>query len=271
MRRGIGSAYALVLLCLVPPVRLSAADHAPATFPPSPIVDGIALGAGLLLDAGLFAADEIQGRDGPVLVSPDVGSLNAIDRVCVFGYSPSLDFASDILAGGAVVFPAVLLAAPESEWLGLGLAYAECLAWAWGLKELGKEAFRRCRPYGYAAGGPPAGIDPGEWAESFPSGHAALSFASAGFCAVTIWRLMPDSPLKVPAMAACYCLAVGASALRVASGSHFPTDVLVGAAIGSLVGIAVPLLHATKPRRPSPDGKVSIAIASGALACALRY
>jgi membrane-associated phospholipid phosphatase len=30
---------------------------------------------------------------------------------------------------------------------------------------------------------------------------------------------------------------------RVAAGSHFPTDVLVGAAAGAAIGIAIPALH----------------------------
>jgi len=38
-------------------------------------------------------------------------------------------------------------------------------------------------------------------------------------------------------------LAVVAASLRVLSGMHFMTDVLAGAAIGSLIGVLLPLAH----------------------------
>ena len=38
-------------------------------------------------------------------------------------------------------------------------------------------------------------------------------------------------------------LAGSTSALRVEAGQHFPSDVLVGAGIGVVSGVAVPLLH----------------------------
>ena len=40
---------------------------------------------------------------------------------------------------------------------------------------------------------------------------------------------------------------------RVADGRHFPTDVMVGAVMGTTVGILVPRLHALKnPHLPAP-------------------
>ena len=40
-----------------------------------------------------------------------------------------------------------------------------------------------------------------------------------------------------------YTLAVGVASMRVYSGAHFLTDVLVGAAIGSIYGSLIPILH----------------------------
>jgi len=42
-----------------------------------------------------------------------------------------------------------------------------------------------------------------------------------------------------------YSLATATALLRVASGSHFMTDVLAGALIGTALGIGIPFLHAT--------------------------
>jgi undecaprenyl-diphosphatase len=53
----------------------------------------------------------------------------------------------------------------------------------------------------------------------------------------------PGSKWKIPVIAGSYTLAAGIAALRIASGNHFITDVLAGAAIGSLYGWLVPFLH----------------------------
>ena len=49
--------------------------------------------------------------------------------------------------------------------------------------------------------------------------------------------------MEDPVIAASYSLAAATAAMRVASGCHFVTDVLAGAALGSVIGIAVPALH----------------------------
>ncbi len=48
-------------------------------------------------------------------------------------------------------------------------------------------------------------------------------------------------------------LAGATSALRVQAGQHFPSDVIVGAGIGIVTGVAVPLLHRGKQRLPSSN------------------
>ncbi len=65
--------------------------------------------------------------------------------------------------------------------------------------------------------------------DSFPSGHAAASFAVAAVLA----RHFPRAAWVV------YGLAAGVAMSRVVRGSHFPTDVLVGAILGFLLGIFV--------------------------------
>lgn len=78
---------------------------------------------------------------------------------------------------------------------------------------------------------------------SFPSGHAATSFASA----VLLARAAPA--FRVPL----FLLAAGIAASRVYAGVHFPLDVLAGALFGIAVATA-PRLLAAVPRR-SPRGR----------------
>lgn len=70
----------------------------------------------------------------------------------------------------------------------------------------------------------------GRWQfDSFPSRHAVLSFAMAKVIASeykeTIW---------IPVL--CYSLATMASVARVQNGKHWPSDVLIGAALGYGIG-----------------------------------
>jgi len=96
---------------------------------------------------------------------------------------------------------------------------------------------------------------------SFYSGHASVSFAlatSAGTVAsIRGYRLTPlvwGAGLSVAAMTVY---------MRLAADDHYATDVAVGAVMGSLAGVAVPLLHRRRPR--SPD----LALAAGPRSIAL--
>jgi membrane-associated phospholipid phosphatase len=77
---------------------------------------------------------------------------------------------------------------------------------------------------------------------SFPSGHAATSFA----CAATLAWLLPRRAAPV-----LFVLAAAIAYSRVYVGVHYPLDVLAGAALGLLVATALRLLL-TVLRRSRP-------------------
>jgi undecaprenyl-diphosphatase len=81
---------------------------------------------------------------------------------------------------------------------------------------------------------------PTDW--SFPSGHAATSFAGATMLA----HFLPRRRLLL------YALAVAIAFSRVYVGVHYPVDVLAGAALGTAVGWAgitsLPRLARSRPR-----------------------
>jgi undecaprenyl-diphosphatase len=78
---------------------------------------------------------------------------------------------------------------------------------------------------------------------SFPSGHAATSFA----CAATLAWLTPLSPVVL------YALAVLIAFSRVYVGVHYPLDVIAGAALGYGIATALRLLAEARRRSAQPQ------------------
>jgi len=198
----------------------------------------LALAALSLLLLGPLAAQEAPT---PLpLVQSDV---NAIDRALMFSYSEPLDMISDYTQYAAFLSPAVFaLAAPPRDWLGIGAMYAGSAALSYAARVGVKAAVERYRPYMYFDDPPSSLIEEGDHLDSFPSGHSIMAFTGAGYTATLFALRYPDSPYRVPAIAGAYALASATAALRISSGSHFLTDVVAGAAIGTFFGFIVPYI-----------------------------
>jgi undecaprenyl-diphosphatase len=105
------------------------------------------------------------------------------------------------------------------------------------LVDLLKLAIDRQRPVDHA-------LVPEPSSSSFPSGHAATSFA----CAATLAPFVSRTGAIV-----LYLLAAGIAYSRVYVGVHYPVDVVAGAALGLLVATALRRLRAALQRsRRSP-------------------
>ena len=100
------------------------------------------------------------------------------------------------------------------------------------LATLVKDATGRARPPVHRLG---AAVS----SSSFPSGHAATSFACATVLASFAPRLR----------AAFFALAVLIALSRLYNGDHYPLDVAAGSLLGALVGLAVPRALAGHRRR----------------------
>ena len=173
----------------------------------------------------------------------DPSTVNAFDRLMMQPYNKNLDVAGDITSIVSMATPALFLALPSSEYLNVGVMYAETLALTYGSSVLLKSLFNRERPYMYFDGYPEKEVESGDSDKSFPSRHTAMAFASAAFTSYVFSKYYPDSEWRVPVIAASYSIAVATAALRIASGNHFATDVLAGALVGTAIGFGIPALH----------------------------
>jgi membrane-associated phospholipid phosphatase len=234
-----------------------AAAPSPSIYRVSPLVDGaVIIGASLAIALPYgFSASLITPR-----CPCDPKEVNSFDRPSIGNASDAADVISNATAAMAIAGPALL------DLLDLGFrpsfledmtVFAEALAVNGALVTLAKYITQRPLPRVYAQQAPDLINGPGGY-RSFYSGHAATTFAALSVAAMS-WNLRHGQSLWPWAIA----LVLGASVAveRVLAGYHFPTDVLVGAAMGTAVGITVPWLHRRGDGRaeslallPRPDG-----------------
>jgi len=120
------------------------------------------------------------------------------------------------------------------------LGVAAVCVWSSDLIALGiKAATNRPRPFEDIA--EPGPLITATVGSSLPSGHAATSFAGAVVLATVVRRAAP----------ALFVLAAAIAFSRVYVGVHYPSDVLAGAALGSLVALVVVTVRSRL--RPSGD------------------
>ena len=181
----------------------------------------------------------------------DINTVNAFDRWAAHPYNSGFNLASNITTVlNVAVLPVMFFGAEAfsgnmavKDLLVVSKLYADSCLLTLGIKDWIKVGVNRTRPYMYFDNPSQSEIESGNYTLSFPSGHTAAAFMTATFLNYTLCQYYPDSLIKWPVIGTAYGIAVLTGAFRIYSGCHFLTDVLAGAAIGSVVGIAVPLLH----------------------------
>jgi membrane-associated phospholipid phosphatase len=204
----------------------------------------------LALGAAWIAVEGSGSRLGPSRCrwcEPDLNGLDAAGRHASWkGHASAAGTLSDVTAYALtpVVTQGLVTrdAYREGGWRQVAvdnLVIVEAAAASAALVQGLKFASARKRPYVRDL---PAGTALGGDANlAFPSGHTALAFslATASGTVATLhgYRTAPY------VWGAGMTLAAFTGYLRMAADKHYASDVIVGAAIGSLVGWAVPYLH----------------------------
>lgn len=177
----------------------------------------------------------------------DPAGLNALDRTAVGNHSHAANIAADITVYGimgALPLLDALDIGPRRALLNDLVVYAETLAVNTAIQNGFNFAVARPRPRTYA--GEPAFVHDAEGYVSFYAGHVATAFAALSAASFTLERRTEAGlwPWVITALTG------GSVAFeRVASGHHFPSDVAVAAAAGTIIGITIPWLH-SHPRAP---------------------
>jgi len=206
--------------------------------------DAASVGAAGALFVLPMALDLPQGP--PSCAPCDPTTVPTVDRSALHTFSNGAGTASSVVLAGVAGFTAVasLQGLPARQARGNFAVLANAAAWTAASTEWLKVVIRRKRPVLYTSGAAAAVADR-ENQESLPSGHASLAFAAATSYLVLARR--QHLPHRTRNAILLYAGAVGVSALRVAAGKHFPTDVAAGAALGSGIGWLSATVHPTVP------------------------
>ena len=220
--------------------------------------EGILLGSGLALYGTAYVLDK---NLNPLTIDAvdrlDRGSVLAFDRSATGRYSATADQLSDLTLGAGIGLTGVVIVAARSqpraplfgrELYTVGVMYVETMLLTNGLKSTVKNAVQRTRPFAYNPAAPLAEKLERDAQRSFYSGHAANAFATALFASEVFRHYHPASRAKGWVWAGSLGLATGTAVLRYQAGQHFPSDLIVGAAVGSLAGWGIPRLHQVRSR-----------------------
>lgn len=174
----------------------------------------------------------------------DKSRINGFDRFAAGLYNPTWGTVGDIATAATLVTPLLAVVLDEGVKNGLNddLVVAEAALISSALQVSLSFAVSRPRPRVYGDKAPLEDRSDANAARSFFSGHVANTVSASVAALRTFQRLgEPGLGWAMFSVGMAGSTLVGVS--RVAAGSHFPSDVLVGAALGAGVGLALPAMH----------------------------
>lgn len=260
MTRRIITSMALCTVLALP--HMARAQAVPAGYEVDYAIDGAITGgaaAGTLL-MSLVPVDTTRRWDSEI--------FGALDLRVRDNFSSSAAKLSDALVASTALAPVLLqLDRGLDEQAGQRLLlYGEALSLSLFTNSVVKYTVQRPRPYNYfpdervMAYAKAAGKDSHV---SFYSGHASFSFTAAVTGSYLFALGSTDNKTKALVWMLELTLASATSNLRVRAGKHYYSDILIGAVAGTLIGFAVPALHADEGGVYEPSGLEWAAMAGG--------
>lgn len=255
---GRGALVVTIALTLSP-VRVLASDGS-SGFSVDPVRDGlttvglVSLAMALRSEVRTFEGESPCGERQRVSSQLDSvcdrALLNGVDRwVTEVFWSPARELSDAGLFTLALTPFAVSAASTALDGRAVehfgedSLVSAQTLAVVALTTQILKNAVRRPRPLSYSERFDVVERHAAGARLSFPSGHTSLAFSGASVTAVLFARRYPGEWGGVVASVGAYLVAATVGLFRILGAKHFVSDVLAGAALGTALGLIVPLLH----------------------------
>ncbi|MCX8056344.1 MAG: phosphatase PAP2 family protein [Ignavibacteria bacterium] len=203
------------------------------------------LGIGSVLTISSLLINQNLTISQDEILSLDRNQINSFDRSAINYYSKNLSLVSDALLISSIISPIslILLDNFKNEYATIGLMYFETMMLNYAVTNLTKNISLRYRPFAY---NPQVSMQEKldlDTKKSFFSGHTSTAFASAFFLSTVYSEFSSDEKSKNYVWVGSISLATTVGLLRYFSGKHFPTDIIAGAVVGSLIGYSIPKIH----------------------------
>lgn len=178
----------------------------------------------------------------------DKNNLAGFDRWAAGMHDEKADEQSNLLFYGGIAFPFLLLADRQvrHDAPKVGLMYLETMAVTGLLYTSATYFVDRYRPETYDNSKPASDRLGGNYKNSFFAGHVAQVASFSFFTAKVYGDYHPNSPWKWVIYGGAALTTGTTIYLRHKAGKHFPSDLALGTAIGTLSGILIPHLHKNK-------------------------
>lgn len=204
------------------------------------------IGGGIAVLGTAFIIDQNEVDitvDEIALLDPQ--NISTFNRSAIFNSNLNSAKASDYLRDGAFFIPLTLFLTRKgkNEWQDIASMYLETLTVNTALTFITQSTASRVRPFIYDNDIPIEERTVREARRSFYSGHVSHVASLSFFTASVLSDLYPDSKYKWLWWSGAITLPAVTAYLRYDAGRHFPTDVMVGYAIGSTLGYFLPKLH----------------------------
>ncbi len=211
--------------------------------------ESILMGTGTVTTvAGIILGFEMDPLSADAIAQADRNQIWAIDRRATRYWSISAHRASDWGRNISYALPVLVLIDKRlrKDFWSTAFIGTEAYLLTSGLTALTKIAARRERPYVYNPDAPFENKNSRSARLSFFSGHTSTTAALCFVSAKMYLDHHPNSSLKPVIWATAATIPAMTGYFRYRAGRHFPTDVIVGYAIGAGIGWLIPTLHHKK-------------------------
>jgi len=207
--------------------------------------EGLIFGGSAIMFGGSFWIDNARKPISIEEIMSSVPSVNSFDRQALNNSSLQAKNASDVLFYFTSAVPMGLLASSQlrGKEVGYLMMYGETVALNGGITFLVKSISDRKRPYFYNSSFPIEERQDKDARKAFFSGHTSHTAALSFFTARVFADIYPESKWKRAIWTGAAIIPAATAYFRVQAGRHFPSDVMVGYAVGASVGLLIPYLH----------------------------
>jgi membrane-associated phospholipid phosphatase len=236
-------------------MRDTAGGRPPTIYTIKPSVDIPVLAAGAAWD--LYGFSQISKKGGTSqaeLANLKKSDIDWLDRWAVHPYSKSIDKLSYVPFFVAMPLPLAVFGIDNrmrKDFWKLTFLYAEAMTMTGVLYTSSVHYVNRRRPLVYEESSPLDTRMSSNSRNSFFAGHVALVGTSVFFIARAYADYHPESRIKWVFYGGAAAITALTGYWRNKAGEHFPTDIALGAAIGTVSGLLTPSLHRTKLLRSS--------------------